>query len=81
MDIDMLSKGIGLFSSTIIALKQAIELIPNSPKKEEAKLAVEQAERELRIAEASVATKLGYQICKKHFPPIMEMSRMQKYKG
>jgi len=74
MDIDSLAKGIGLFSSAIIAVKQAIELLPDNPKKNDAKTAVERAEREFKIAEAQVATKLGYQVCRKHFPPEIMLS-------
>ena len=45
MDIDSLAKGIGLFGSAITALKQAIELLPDNPKKNDAKTALERAER------------------------------------
>jgi hypothetical protein len=71
MDIDTLSKGVGLFGSAIVALKQAIELIPNGSKRIDAIEALERAEQEFKLAEAKSAQKLGYEICRKHFPPII----------
>lgn len=69
MDIDALAKGVALFGSALSALKQAKDLLPDSPQKAEAAAALERAEREFKIAEAETATKLGYEICRKHFPP------------
>lgn len=69
MDIDSLAKGMGLFSSAIAALKQVIDLIPDSSKKKEAISALERAEKEFQLAEVEAATKLGYEICRRHFPP------------
>jgi len=74
MDIDALAKGIGLFTSALSALKQAIDLLPDSSKKADAAEALERAEREFKVAEAQVATKLGYEICRKHFPPEIMLS-------
>jgi len=69
MEIDALAKGVGIFSSALTALKQAVDLLPHNSKKEEAATALERAEREFKIAEAEVAKKLNYEICRKHFPP------------
>jgi hypothetical protein len=74
MEIDTLTKGIGLFSAALSALKQAINLIPNNSHKREAEAAYEEAYRELKVAEAEVATKLKYEICRKHFPPEIMLS-------
>jgi len=74
MDINSLATGIGLFSSTISAVRQAIELLPDSSKKQAAAEALEKAEHEFKIAEAQSAYDLGYLICKKHFPPEIILS-------
>ncbi len=74
MDIDTLAKGIGLFSSAITALRQAIELMPDGSKKSEAVAALQRAERAFKIAEAETAKKLDYELCHKHFPPEIMLS-------
>lgn len=74
MDIDALAKGVGLFSSAFAALKQAIDLLPDGSKKADAAAALERAEQEFKLAEAEVASKLGYEVCRKHFPPEIMLS-------
>ena len=64
----------GLFSSALAALKQAKDLLPDGSKKAEAEAALERAEREFQLAEAETARQLGYQLCKKHFPPEIMLS-------
>jgi hypothetical protein len=74
VDIDAFTKGLGLIGSAIATIKQVIELLPDSPKKDEAMVALKQAERELKIAEGETARELGYEICRKHFPPEIMLS-------
>jgi len=69
MNVDALAKGVGLFGSALSALKQAIDLLPDSSRKTDAAAALERAEREFKVAEAEAAKKLGYELCRKHFPP------------
>jgi hypothetical protein len=45
MVINSLATGIGLFSSTTSAIRKAIELLPDSSKKQAAAEALEKAER------------------------------------
>ena len=78
MDFDALEKGVGLFNSALTALKQAIDLLPDSSKRADAAAALERAERELKVAEAEVAKKLGYEVCRKHFPPEIMLSKDDK---
>jgi len=75
MEIDALAKGVGLFSSALNAIKQALALLPDSSKKADAAAALERAEREFKIAEAEVASKLKYEICRNHFPPEIMLSK------
>jgi hypothetical protein len=74
MDVDSVAKGVGLFSAALTAVKQAIDLLPDSSKKADAEAALAKAEREFKIAEAQAAKKLGYEICCKHFPPEIMLS-------
>jgi hypothetical protein len=74
MDIDSVTKGVGLFSAALAAFKQALELLPDSSKKADAAAALERAEREFKLAEATAASKLKYEICRNHFPPGIMLS-------
>ena len=78
MEIDTLSKGIGLFSAALSALKLAINLLPDNSHKADAEAAYERAYRELKIAEAEIANKLKYEICRAHFPPEIMLSKDDK---
>jgi hypothetical protein len=74
MDVHALSNGISLISAAVSTIKQVLDLIPESQKKTDAQAALAQAERELKIAEATVAKDLGYEICRNHFPPEIMLS-------
>jgi hypothetical protein len=74
MDTDSLAKGVGLFSAALAALRQALELLPDSTKKADAAAALERAEREFKLAEANMAKKLDFELCRKHFPPEIMLS-------
>jgi len=74
MDFDTLTKGISLFGSALSALKQARDLLPDGSQKADATAMLERAERELKVAEGEVAKKMGYEICRKHFPPEIMLS-------
>lgn len=69
MDLDAMAKGVGLFSGALAALKQAMDMLPDNFKKAEMAATLERAEREFKLAEANMAKKLDYQMCRKHFPP------------
>jgi hypothetical protein len=69
MDINSLSKGISLVSTTITTLKQLKEFIPSRVKKQDVEQKLEDAEKQLKIAEAEIAKGFNYQLCQRHFPP------------
>jgi hypothetical protein len=75
MDMEALTKGIGLFGTALSTAKQIIAMLPNSPKQVEAAEALERAEREFKIAEAEIASKLDYELCRNHFPPWIMLSK------
>lgn len=78
MDVDALTKGVGLFSAALSAIRQALDLIPDNSQKADVQVALDQAEREFKIAEATAANNLGYQICRNHFPPEIMLSSDEK---
>ena len=69
MDIDSLTKGIGLISTTITTLKKLKELIPSVDKKQDVEQTLEEAEKNIKIAESEIAKGFNYQLCHRHFPP------------
>ena len=69
MDIESISKGISIVSTTINTLKSLKDLIPSNKEKAEFDKILEEAEKNLKIAEAEIAKGFGYQICRRHFPP------------
>lgn len=69
MDIQSLQNGIVLFNSALSTLRQVIALMPDTPDKKKAQVALEQAERKFKIAEAETAAGFGYEVYRNHFPP------------
>jgi Na+-translocating ferredoxin:NAD+ oxidoreductase RnfE subunit len=69
MDIDSLTKGLGFVSSAITTLKSLKELIPSGDKKQHLEHKLEEAEENMKIAEAEIAKGFNYQLCHRHFPP------------
>ncbi len=79
MDLDAMAKGVGLFSGALAALKQAIDMLPDNSEKAEMAAALERAEREFKLAEASTAQRLEYQLCHNHFPPEIMLSADKRH--
>jgi len=69
MDIDALTKGFGLVTTAISTLKNLKELIPSGDKKQDIEKKLEEAEKNMKIAEADIAKGFNYQLCHRHFPP------------
>lgn len=80
MDIDSLTKGISLVSTTISTLKKIKDLIPAKDKKQDIEIKLEEAEKNIKIAEAEIARGFNYQICQRHFPPGI-MIEIEPYKS
>lgn len=78
MDIGSLAEGITFLNGALDTLKRARELMPDSSQKEDADIALAQAERRLKIAEGEVAGKLQYELCRNHFPPEVMLSSDDK---
>lgn len=76
MDIEALAKGVGIFSSALSALRQALDILPHdSPQKADVAAALERAEKEFRLAEAKAASELNYEICHNCYPPVIMRSK------
>jgi hypothetical protein len=75
VDIASLSEGIALFKSGMEGIRGALgiwkdirEAVPEA-QREAVTRALEQSERQLQVAEAQIATGLGYPLCHCAFPP------------
>jgi len=81
LNIELIKQAISAFGMALTALKQAKDLLPDSSQKQEVSTAIESAERQLKIAESQTAHALGYELCRKHFPPeVMFSSDDQNWK-
>lgn len=80
MDIDSLTKGIGLVSTTITTLKKLKDFIPSTDKKKDVEKKLEEPEINIKIAEAEIAQGFNFQLCYHHFPPGI-MLEMAPYKS
>ena len=56
-------------AAALAALKAAKDLLPAGMKKKEAENAIEVAEQNLQLAHASAAKELGFELCRRHWPP------------
>lgn len=75
MDIGTLSSGLTLLRGAVETVRQVITMLPDSSEKADATAALEQAERELKTAEAKTAHELKYELCRAHFPPEIMLSK------
>lgn len=69
MDLDSITKGLGIFSSALSTLKTIKELIPAGDRKKEFEIKIEETEKAITIAQAEIAKGLDFQLCHRHFPP------------
>lgn len=74
IDIVSLAAGIGLLKAALESIKQAKDLLPEGSKKEDAETALARAEKELKLAEVEIASRLEFELCRKHFPPEIMLS-------
>lgn len=75
MDIKAIGEGIAALAEVIPVIGDIVKSLPDGSKKAEAQSLLEKAERELRLAEAQTAESLGYQLCRRHFPPVIMLSK------
>jgi hypothetical protein len=69
MDLTSLKDYFTAAASLMTILKNAKDMIPKGPQRDDAERALAEAERALRISEASAAVALNYEICRCTWPP------------
>jgi hypothetical protein len=72
MDVQWMQDVKNAFDLVRLALGTASDvkaLLPDGPQRQAATAAIENAENQTKIAEASIAKALGYELCKCSFPP------------
>jgi hypothetical protein len=78
IDIESIKLALGTFGTALTLLRQAKDLLPENSQKQELSIAIESAERQLKIAESQTAQSMGYELCKNHFPPEIMLSKDNK---
>lgn len=74
MDISDAVEKIGATLSALKTLKSFIKKLPKNEDRESAEKAMKLAEENLKLAEADIAAKLEYPLCKRHWPPEIMVS-------
>jgi hypothetical protein len=69
MDLTSLKDYLTSVATLLTILKNAKDMIPKGPLRDDAERALAEAERALKISEASAASALNYQICRCTWPP------------
>ncbi len=87
MDIASLAEGLALAKSGFDTLRTALGLaadvqraLPAGGGKDAIGELLAQAQRQLQLAEAQIAVGLGYELCRRHFPPA-PMIEIGRWKG
>ncbi len=69
VDVESIKQGLSAMGMVLGLFKQAKDLLPAGPKKDEIDEVLTRTERELKLAESQVAHGLKYELCRNHFPP------------
>lgn len=80
VDLNLIATGIQSLKSLVELFKTGRELVTES-QRETFDKTVAQTEKQLKLAEAEVATGLGYLLCKMHWPPeiMLETGQTNNY--
>ena len=75
IDLNALKESLVSMATALNMLKQIKDSLPKGLNREEATKALEQAERQLKLAEAQTMQSLGYEICRNHELPEIMLSK------
>lgn len=79
MNIEAFKSAIDLGAKALSLVKNAKDLLPNSPQKQAADKTLDEAEKAFRIAESQAAKELGYNLCQCTWPPQIMLFTGKKY--
>jgi hypothetical protein len=65
---------VDLFRSALALFREAKDALPDNSHSNAIEKSIEEAERQIRLAEVQVAQSLGYQLCQCTFPPQIMLS-------
>lgn len=74
MDMASIKQGLEALARALTAIKQAKDLLPDEKIKDDVVVAIENAEREMKIGESQTAYEMGYELCRDHFSPEIMLS-------
>lgn len=78
MDVAAIPSVLGTITGIIALFKEAKDLLPEGNNRTQIKNEIEQAERQIKLAESQIAKVLGYPICRCTFPPQIMLLSGQK---
>jgi len=74
LDVESVKQVFSTEGAALGMLQQVADLLPKGSRKDEALESLERAERALKMAESQMATSMEYELCRKHFPPVVMLS-------
>jgi hypothetical protein len=75
LDLNALKDGLMSLATALNMLKQIKDNLPTGSKRTEVTVALEQAERQLKLAETIAMKSLGYELCRNHEMPEIMLSK------
>ncbi len=75
MDVNDFSALIGTLKNMVGIAKDVLGIMPGGAKRDELAHLVDEAEKKTSTLEADVALRLGYRICRGHWPPVVMLER------
>jgi hypothetical protein len=74
MDVNSVKTFLEAAGLVLSLLKKTKDALPDGPQKDTVGETLEQAETQLKIAEAQAAVTFGYELCRAHWPPEIMLS-------
>jgi len=68
MNIEEVKQIFSIIAMTLGLMKQTKDLLPDSENKDRVSKNIEQAEKQIQIAEIQIAQSMGHKICRNHWP-------------
>jgi hypothetical protein len=79
MELNDIGGIIGTVRSVVGLAREVFDSLPSGEKKKALKDSIESAERKMQEYNAEIAVKLGYQLCRSHFPPVIILEDVKKH--
>jgi len=75
MDIDGANAFIEIAKNSLVLIKEALGVMPRGKKKDELARLIDEAEKKADAFEVALAIKLGYPVCRRHWPTVIMLEQ------